>query len=205
MAFDPNRDFADAEIPDVWTIFGITLNHFCEGHKIVLRRIGSPFECGGEIRGRDLATALLICSLRYEDADWFISLKKLPFRARMFIRLIAFCEALNPTFVRARIDAFSQYIEEAERLPKGILRKKTPDGQPATSDGRPAELTYAPQALIQFDLCHHFGWSRSEVLNMPLRAVTMARYRLLEIDKFVRWRPAYYDAPPLKEEATNGV
>jgi hypothetical protein len=202
--FDANKDFSEAEIPDVWKILGITLRHFCRGHNILLSRIGSPFVCGGDVKGSDLALALLICARTFEGGCAFISLQKPPFRARMFVRLVALLGALNPPFVRERCEAFAQYIQEAERLPKGILRPKTVSGDPATRDGKPAELTYAPEALIAFDLCHHFGWSRSFVLNMPLRSATMARYRLLEIDRLIRWRPAYYDAPPMKQEVQSG-
>lgn len=199
MVFDANRDYSEAAIPDIWRIFGIALNPFCEGHRILLARIGSPFVTGEPIKGLDLALMLMICSRDYSSGCKFVSRSTLSAKTRFLSRLIAFCEALNPIWIRARIKASIQYIEESERLPKGILRKQT------SPDGKPIELTYAPNALILFDLCHHFGWSVDYVLNMPLRAATMARYRLLEIDKLIRWRPAYYDAPPVKEqEATNG-
>lgn len=197
--FDADQDYAEACNPDKWKILGLPLSDYCEGHKQNLKRISSPFICQGSIDGAALVSALLICSRTWEQGQKLIA-RKPSFKTRMFVRLVATLESLNPQFIARRSSAFLQYIEEAEKLPKGIFRSQL------KPDGKPIEKTHAPLALIyESDLMNHYHCTLSQLMNWPSRKLVFMRYRLLELDKLMRWRPAYYDAPPVKDqEAANG-
>jgi len=197
--FDADQDYAEACNPGKWKILGLPLADYCEGHKLLLKRAGSPLVCGGAVDGSALVFALLICARSYEDGQVF-SARGLSLKHKLLTCLVGLADCIIPRFVYNRAEAIAQYIQEAERLPKGIFRRQM------RPDGKPQEVTHAPSALVfESDLCNHYGCSLSEVMNMPMRKATFLRYRLLELDEIIRWRAPWMGDPPKKEaEAANG-
>lgn len=197
--FNADRDYAEACTPDVWKILGLKLLPYCEGHKQLLKRIGSPFAVGGLVDAGDLVSALLICSRSYEDGQRFIS-KRRAIRGVVTILFATIAGIFYPNFIKVRAEALDKYIQESEKLPRGIFRNQF------GPDGKPAEKTYAPSALVyESDLCNHFHCTVSEVMNMPMRKATFLRYRLLEFDKLIRWRAPWMGQPQKQSsEASNG-
>lgn len=201
--FDANLDYAEARNPDRCKMLGLVLKPYCEGHRTNLRRISSPFVCGGPVSARDLFLAIMICAQTWEDGELFLA-RKLSLFSKHLLFAITIVECFLPSFIRKRAEAVWNYIQEAERLPRGIFRSKTHAGEPAKPDGSAATVTYAPKAVCLLDLCNHYHFTQSHVMNMPAREATILRYRLQELDGLLRWRPPYYDTPPQKEEVSNG-
>jgi hypothetical protein len=61
-------EYLRAAIPTPTTILGVRLQPYSLGHKLVLGRIGSPFEIGGAVAIHDIVLAVLICSQDYAGA-----------------------------------------------------------------------------------------------------------------------------------------
>lgn len=171
------------------------LAHHCEGHKSNLFIVRSPFVMGGPVSGADLVLALLICSRSWEKGREVLEGRRS--LLRIFLTcLVAAGECVVPNFVFKRAEALSKYMQEADRLPRGIIRETK------AQDGKPPEKTHAPSALVFYsDIASHYHISFSEFMNMPCRLATMLRYRLLEIDKLIRWQ--WWPAKKEKE-AANG-
>ena len=196
--FDAETDYAEACNPDRWKILGVRLKPFCEGHRLLLKRIGSPFVNGGAVNGLAFLSALMICSMSYEKGQKFVAGRR-SIKAIILTIFVALVGSILPSFLNRRAEALANYMQEAERLPKGIFRSTF------GPDGKPVEKTHAPAALVfESDICNHYHCSFSEVMNMPMRKATFLRYRLLETDKLIRWRAPWMGQPPKQTEAANG-
>lgn len=179
--FNADQDYAEACLPDVWRILFMQMRPHCVGHQILLRRIGSPFVRGGAATGKDLVLAALICSKTYESGEIFLR-KRFLISAWILTLIVALIDGVNPRFVYQRAEALAQYMQEADRLPKGIFRANE-----ITGGG--GKKSYAPSALTFWnDLAPEFNITESEFLNMPLRQSAFLRYKLLEKDGLVWWR-----------------
>jgi hypothetical protein len=179
---DADLDFAVSLHPDRWRILGLKLEHYCEGHRINLKRVGSPFVNGGPVSGPDLILALLICSRSWERGQAIIE-RRISLLRVLLTCVVALGDCIIPRFSYNRSEALAQYIQEAERLPRGIIRESL------GPDGKPVQKTHAPIALVFFsDISSHYHMTLGKFMNLPLRATTFLRYRLLEIDKLIRWK-----------------
>lgn len=60
-------DFFEAAVPEPYTVLGLHLKPLSPGHLILLRRVESPFLCGGPPSLDALILAVWICHLNYTD------------------------------------------------------------------------------------------------------------------------------------------
>lgn len=77
---------ANLLVPKPFTILGLTLKPFCVGHKVLLQRVESPIECGGDIDGGDVALAVMLCSLDYETGKQAIDTANIQSDVRRWIK-----------------------------------------------------------------------------------------------------------------------
>jgi hypothetical protein len=198
--FPELRDVANAFCPDKWTILGIPLADFCDGHRLLLALSGVT----DLTRKEDLIRAVLICSRDWEDGCKFLHADargKLSLRDRIFSWRISLAAILDRSYVAKNAKAFEQYMDEADRLPAGICRAREEDKTKVATIFTPAPL------LNILDLCK-FGLTQSQVLNMPLRASKILRYAELSLPengKVIEWlHPAITLALEKRKAAAHG-
>lgn len=65
---DNEVGYFDSQVPEPWTLLGLPLRPLSAGHIILLYRIRSPFVIPeNEIKFEDLACAIFLCSMPFED------------------------------------------------------------------------------------------------------------------------------------------
>lgn len=165
-------DYAEACLPDRWTVLGVRLPAFTVGHLLLLERIESPFAGGGQPDESDLIKAVWICSGSYKTRA-----KQLwkPFHKQLFgvfWMLWMFRKAVALKFRKGLL------AREVSKLNSAVSY-----GQRKPADGKiyhdpNAEKTYAPLVLILMrDLSRY---SQEEILNMPVTRAMFEREGLLE-------------------------
>lgn len=171
----PDFDYAEACIPDRWMILGRMLLPFSVGHNILLERVQSPFSITGNVELADLVQAVWICERDFESGERAL-LNGNTFALRMFARGAEFRSMLQKNLLKKNASAFAEYVQSSLRKPHGIWKDSK------------AELTYAPSLMILIrDLANHYGYSRSEIMNMPMRQAVFERFAVLERDKTISW------------------
>lgn len=169
-------DYAQACIPDRWAVLGCALLPFSVGHNLLLERVQSPFAISGQINLQDLILAVKICERDYEAGEYLLAHGN-TLGLRLFSWRATWKAALNKKLLETHAEAFAEYLKQGIQKPKNIWKDSA------------AELTYAPNVGITVrDLMNHYGYSRSEVLNMPMRQAVFERYLILERDKTITWK-----------------
>lgn len=185
---------------------GVPLADFCDGHRLLLARIASPFlidEAEAKITREDLVRAVLICSRSYEHGAEFVARDaagKLTFREKRFAFSVAWQSRFDRSLIQRNAEAFAQYMQEADRLPAGIWRKDDP---------KKVVTTHTPAPLLNIlELGKAANLTPSQVLNLPLRAATIMRYGILSIPEngqIIEWgQPDLMRKLAEKEAAANG-
>lgn len=155
---DHSVSYADACQPAKWRLLRVNLRPFSIGHMLCLLHVRSPFVCADakEIKSTHLAEAIWYCSMPYEKALKATN-RKLPLRFRFWAWKLAFIFELRPDLFEERVRQFAKYIAESG-APVDIWTSDK-----ATTGTTPPMLGYKRV------LMSHYGYSASEVLNMPFR------------------------------------
>lgn len=162
-----DKDFAEHFLPDRWTILGVKLPPFKVGHLLLLDRVESPYVTGLDRRQEDLLTAIYIAAQSYTKAS-----ENLWRKMSMAWRWWTFRQADK---LNAKHDYF---LREDEKFAAMLTLAR--GGVPQVYHDVEGEKTHAPYAMILIgDLMRHFGYSESEVLEMPLLKANYMREKML--------------------------
>jgi hypothetical protein len=205
------KDLSQAFAPDKWRVLGVPLADFCEGHRLLLARVNSPFLRNDTrevtITREDLVRAVLICAGTYEQGCEFIhrdAANRLLFKEKRLAWGTAWQARFDRGYIQRNAEAFAKYQQEADRLPAGIWRTKTEDPKKAKTIHTPAPL------LNILELGKQVNLAPSQVLNLPLRAITIIRYGILSLpgdgyEPIIEWgHPDLMQKLAEKEAAANG-
>lgn len=154
-------EYLEQAIPTPFTVLGVKLRPYSLGHKLVLGRINSPFEVGGEIDVSDIVTAVLVFGHDYgtavemlDDPDiaskcakWAVNLQtagRWPFRK------------LVPIEWPAKIALLRQYIEAHSKMPIYSF-----------DDKQLTECNCPLPQMVKVELMAKMHLSECDVLNRP--------------------------------------
>jgi hypothetical protein len=172
---DSHFEYSEDCIPDRWRVLDRMLLPFLVGHNLLLTRVQSPFAVGGAVNIPDLVLAVMICERSYEEGEKAL-LTGNTFRVRMFTRGTTLRAWIDKTFLKTHTDAFKEYVKKGERSTRGVWKDSK------------AERTYAPIIGVKIrDLMNHYGYTRSQVLNMSMRQANTERNLILERDRTITW------------------
>lgn len=157
--------YYEAAIPEPRTILGLNLRPLSLGHVELLHRIKSPFLTeGARITYADVATAVLICSLPYEEAVDALDDPNLETLMGQWANKL-----LYPTLrekltriprvidLKEKAQAFHQYLEDHSKAVNAFL----PDG----GTGDPIDLPL--HQIVKVGLMAYLNHTYSEAVNKP--------------------------------------
>lgn len=152
--------YAEACLPERWTVAGVPLAPFSIGHWQILTRFGSPLVGRAESVGfPDLAFALFVCS---RNASRFAGIGRLPLRWRWWARVMSIRFKRNPVDLRGCIGLFLLYVEDAAQEIATWQKPGPPGAASMSKSARPKMLE------LRRVLMSHYGYRDREVTDMPL-------------------------------------
>lgn len=176
--------YASACIPDTYTVLGLRLKPLSLGHYLLMRRYGCAYSSDVEtdIGFSDLVTAVLICSMTFEECVDFFALPKVPFFSMENLKTFGQAWYLSNKLggagyeIRMWGNTFAKQIRrrkgfnilnEAKTFQKYIMEGSQ---MPFYYDGD--NKTDKPSGAHWSVALHSFlltKYSESEALNIPLR------------------------------------
>jgi hypothetical protein len=180
---DVAYQYSESVHPERWRILGVKLRDFSIGHALLLERSQSPFITGERDPSIDhYALALLICSQSYENA--LKSLSKRSWRQKLWQwRFKVFAWFQNERVLNSEY-LIREYIREAKSSQPKFWRDK----------GRTKQTAAPDLLLVRVCLHSRFGYTNSEIMNMPYSQANWEYYGWLEQESAVEFRD------PRKEE-----
>lgn len=149
------RDFYTAFLPETTRILGLPLLPLSLGHRIILRKISSPFLAGGNIDIDDLACAAMVCAQSYQDALSSFSDPDLDSFMTEWHEKIS---KEGPIDYSANLLEFFAYLERNSQGPNYAW------------DDRLAKTIDCPvEQVIKVCLMRDLHFSESEILDRPWR------------------------------------
>lgn len=160
-----SKAFYPAIIPEPRTILGLRLRALSLGHILLLNRIESPFFTEGKIGIADLATAILICSMSYqeglrviEDPKLDLFMRKWHARLSGMDRLLVRLGFKKPNAIdyQEKISSFFEYLETGTKSPTYSSRINESPGMECPS-----------YQVVRVTLMRDLGISDSEIMDRP--------------------------------------
>lgn len=163
--------YAEVSFPSLrWRVSGVKLLPFSIGHALILQSQNSPFLDFRQLEFENLMIGLWVCS-RPVRANVNTAHLKLPFWWRWATRSLRKIADKDPERTWASIEMFQDYIWDSMFFKPPI----------STRNDKLSRLSSCPTMLpMMRALQNHWGFSHSEVLNMPLKKAKMLHAGWLE-------------------------
>jgi hypothetical protein len=176
--------YASACIPDTYTVLGLRLKNLSLGHYLLMKRYGCAYASDVEtdIGFSDLVTAVLICSMTFEEALDFFDLPSVPFfsfeNLKTFGKAWYLSKKLGGAGYEIRLwgDSFLKQIRKRKEF---NIISETKTFQKYITEGSQMPYYYdgdnkadKPSGAHWSLALHSFlltKYSESEALNLPLR------------------------------------
>jgi hypothetical protein len=152
------------------SVAGIRLMPFSVGHTQILHTLNSPFLDFRTPEFSDLMDALWVCS-RPVVPNLNTSLKRLPFSWKIIARLLKWVADNQADRAWKSIEMVQAYVFDALFFKPPIVKK----------NDQLYRQSSCPDLLPMIrSLMNHYGYSETEVLNMPLKKAKMQHAGWLE-------------------------
>lgn len=161
-------NYSNAINPKVFTVCGVELKSFCMGHYLLLEQVNSPFLTDDPNSEIDWVSGisqfyltLLICAQSYEDGLTMLNNEKLMEKScKQFVKnLKKTMKKERDWNIYSKIGSFKEYITYFTEMPVFQVERKN-NGMGSGIDWKQTLFTIAK---------NEWGYSDSEILNMPLR------------------------------------
>lgn len=143
-----SRDYLDAVISKPFRVMGMALKPFSVGHVLLLEYINSPVARGADMSIEDLANAIMICSMTFEQNIESWKSKGLRYSKRIWGERVGMPDMEKVT------ECYKEYLDYYMRWPN--IDNDDCHGKAGS-----------PGPALMIDVLMDIGYSESEALNMP--------------------------------------